>query len=134
MNDDNLNNEDDVFEHSRKTLHYGEGKYAIQKADGLNESEKKLANLAEGSFLSLWSYPNLFIDKGDGKELCDLLVIFGNHVLIFSDKSIDYQDIANENVAWKRWYKKAVRKSADQIYGAERWLREHCGVRKTSKV
>jgi len=125
LNDEDLTNEDDVFEHARKTLGYGEGKYAIQKAEGLNESEKKLANLAEGSFLSLWSYPNLFIDKGDGKELCDLLVIFGDHVLIFSDKSIDYPDNADENIAWKRWYKRAVRKSANQIYGAERWLREH---------
>lgn len=30
--------------------------------------------------------------SGDGKELCDLLVVFENHVIIFSDKDISFKD------------------------------------------
>ena len=70
---------------------------ATYKSKGLTESERYLANLCEKSFLSLWSYPNVFRDqgrkegKGDGKELCDLLVVFDRDVIIFSDKSCAVQ-------------------------------------------
>ena len=53
---------------------------------GMTDAERYLTQLACKAFLSLWSYPNLFTDegrskgKGDGKELCDLLVVFGNSV------------------------------------------------------
>ncbi len=49
-------------------------------------SERYLAKLADKTFLNLWSYPNLFIDKkdggkGNGKELCDLLVVCGDDII-----------------------------------------------------
>jgi hypothetical protein len=51
----------------------------IKRGTGGTPSERILADLGDQTFLDLWSYPNLFIDKkknntGDGKELCDLLV------------------------------------------------------------
>jgi hypothetical protein len=100
---------------------------AIIRNTGTTESEKYLARLGERSFLNLWSYPNAFIDKradgkGDGKELCDLLVVCGDHVLIFSDKTIGWPGGDDEQLAWKRWYKRAIAKSVDQIRGAERWI------------
>jgi hypothetical protein len=55
----------------------------IEKAKGVTESERYLSRLCHHSFLSMWSYPGIFRDqgkiggKGDGKELCDLLVVFG---------------------------------------------------------
>jgi hypothetical protein len=93
-------------------------------------SEAILSELCQRSFLSLWSYPNPYNDKGllkrkEGKELCDLLVIFGNDVIIFSDKSCAYPETGDEQLDWKRWYKRAVEESIDQIAGAERWLKEH---------
>ena len=49
-----------------------------------------MARLAERSFLNLWSYPsphrNQMVGR-DGKEICDLLVVCGDHVLIFSEKT-----------------------------------------------
>ena len=54
--------------------------------EGTTDSERALTRLARKAFLTLWSYPNVFTDegraggKGDGKELCDLLVVFGNDV------------------------------------------------------
>lgn len=93
-------------------------------------SEKYLANLCRGSFLSLWSWPNLYRDQKsiggkDGKEVCDLLVVCDPHVFIFSDKHCMFPDSGNLALDWSRWFKRAVLKSAEQVWGAERWLREH---------
>ncbi|MFN3701795.1 MAG: hypothetical protein ACK4VI_09805 [Alphaproteobacteria bacterium] len=92
----------------------------IIRSAGLTKSEKYLVDLAEKSFLNLWSYPNLYKQKG--KELCDLLVVFGDHVLVFSDKTIAYPTTPDQNINWKRWYRSAIKKSADQVKGAIRWL------------
>ena len=102
----------------------------IQKAEGITPSEKYLNSLCEHSFLSLWSYPGIFRNQknngiGDGKELCDLLVVFDNHILIFSDKSCSFPSSNNIELDWKRWYKQAIKKSADQAWGAERWLKSY---------
>ena len=99
------------------------------KSSGTTPSEKYLAGLCERTFLSLWSYPNVYRDqgrhagKGDGKELCDLLVVFGNDVIIFSDKSCEFPNSGNLATDWCRWFRRSILKSADQVYGAERWLR-----------
>jgi hypothetical protein len=92
------------------------------KSAGLTASERCLAELCERSFLSLWSYPNVY--RQPGKELCDVLVVFREHVIIFSDKSCQFPNTGNVAQDWTRWFKRAVQKSADQVYGAERWLRE----------
>jgi len=87
-------------------------------AGPVTPSEAYLEQLCSRSFLRLWSHANLFRDQkqhakaSHGKELCDLLVVFGDDVLIFSDKQ-------------PRWYKKAILDSEHQIRGAERWIREH---------
>lgn len=93
-------------------------------------SEAYLTRLCRRAFLHLWSYPNLFRDQGkqgcgDGKELCDLLVVFGDDVLIFSDKHCIFRDDRPVEVAWRRWWRDAVLNSARQIAGAERWLLSH---------
>lgn len=96
---------------------------------GVNESERLLAKVCQKSFLSLWSYANLFTDedlrngKGSGKELCDVLVVFGDDVIIFSDKHIAFQMEKDLRVAWPRWYKRAVSGSVSQLYGACNWLK-----------
>lgn len=105
----------------------------LNKSLGINESEKYLYKLCKETFLSFWSFPNLFRDqgrpknnyqekKGTGKEICDLLVIFENHIFIFSDKYCKFPKSGNIEVDWSRWYKKTIKESANQIYGAERWL------------
>ena len=64
---------------------------------------------------------------GQGKEVCDLLVVFDRHVIIFSDKNCEYKTTVEAGIAWSRWVKKAVFRSADQVFGAERWLKESPG-------
>jgi hypothetical protein len=95
----------------------------IKRGIGFTPTEKSLAAFADKSFLNLWTYPNLF--GAAGKELCDLLVVCGDDVLIFSDKSIKWSSGADIKVAWPRWYRKAIGKSVAQINGAARTLRDH---------
>ena len=111
-------------------------------AIGVTASERYLSELARKSFLSLWSYPNLYTaegrknGKGSGEELCDLLVIFRNHVLLFSDKHCEFSTNADINIAWARWYRKAVLKSCRQLLGAESWIKrfpEHIYLDKECK-
>lgn len=99
------------------------------KSEGVTESERYLARLAEKSFLNLWSYPSPYRDQkllgaGDGKELCDLLVVCGQHIIIFSEKAIDWPN-GSPDVAWCRWAKRAIQASAKQAKGAERWITEY---------
>ncbi len=100
----------------------------IERADGITPSEKYLKKLCDRAFLSLWSYSGIYRDqkqgkKGDGKELCDLLVVFEKHIIIFSDKHIEFPDSGDIQLDWSRWYRRAVRDSAKQIFGAERWIK-----------
>lgn len=102
------------------------------KNDCVTESEEYLKSLCDKLFLSLWSYPNVYRDqkdngKGQGKELCDLLVVFGNDVIIFSDKQCAFKRTDNLATDWERWYKKTVLESAKQAWGAERWMRKFPG-------
>lgn len=105
---------------------------SMNETSATTTSEAYLTELCRLAFLHLWSYPNLYRDQGkpasggNGKELCDLLVIFENHILIFSDKHCDYKTThKDQSIAWKRWYKSAILKSAEQAVGAKRWLELH---------
>src|SRR4051794_16132764 len=82
---------------------------------GLTTSERYLSSLCKRTFLSLWAYPNIYRDKGT--ELCDVLVILENHILIFSDKECAFGDSGDLDRDWSRWYRKAIKKSADQLWG-----------------
>lgn len=101
---------------------------ASRAGRGSTLSEQLLSAQTRQTFLSLWSYPNVYTDegrnkaKGDGKELCDQLVIFGNDVVIFSDKHCVFPLQGDVAVAWDRWYRRAIFKSAKQLAGAAAWI------------
>lgn len=110
------------------TDHAGAALPVVVRGQGVTAAERYLQRLCDRSFLSLWSYPTPFRDqkvggKGDGKELCDLLVVFGNDILVFSDKSCAFPDSGDIKLDWSRWFRRAVIKAAEQGWGAERWLR-----------
>ena len=107
---------------------YSEAWINSHATGGSTKSERYLGHLAQRAFLSLWSYSNVYTDEGrkgsgNGKELCDLLVVFGNDVILFSDKHCEFVPHADVNIAWSRWYKRAIEKSAKQLAGAESWLK-----------
>jgi len=87
--------------------------------EGLTISEKFVTKLCKHSFLKLWTHAN---PKGkNGKELCDCLVVFDNHIIIISVKDVEFQETGDE-VGIKRWIRTAIGKSYSQLYGAVRWL------------
>lgn len=100
----------------------------VSRSAGITASEQHLAKIAYRSFLSLWSYSNIYRDatvsggRIIGKEVCDLLVVCGDHVLIFSDKMIEWPSVDKIDVAWGRWYREAIKHSAKQVKGAHRWI------------
>jgi SEC-C motif len=100
----------------------------VERADGVTHAERYLKQLCDKTFLSLWSFPGVYRDqghsgKGDGKEECDLLVVFENDIIIFSDKSCEFPRTDNLERDWCRWFRKAVLQSATQVWGAERWIK-----------
>lgn len=109
----------------------------IKKSPTFTQSEKMLADIGDKVFLSLWSFANVYTDegikfsdegrkKGQGEELCDLLVVFGNHVIIFSDKGeVEYKPNDDVSISWGRWVKRAYLKSAYSTHKAEKWLKEN---------
>jgi SEC-C motif len=100
------------------------------RVDGVTNAERYLKKLCDKTFLSLWSHSGIYRDQGkpttaaDGKELCDLLVVFEQHIIIFSDKDCKFPTTNDLDIAWSRWFRRAVDESAKQIWGAERWIRE----------
>ena len=78
---------------------------------------EKFANeIAYKSFLKYWCYPNPKDENGDKKEICDLLIIFKDTIIIFCVKNCDFKD------DYKRYFRKTIEKDINQINGAERKL------------
>jgi hypothetical protein len=86
----------------------------------LTPSEQLVYDLCKKSFLSLWSYSNP--KQTNGKELCDVLVAFDRHVILFSVKDITLKPHADPQVAAERWIRRAVDDSVSQLQGARRTL------------
>lgn len=103
----------------------------IIKSTGFNDSERALARLCNETFLELWSYPSLWKPEGRktpdgvGTELSDVLLVFGNSIVLFSDKDIKFNKDIDLNIAWKRWKSKSIDSSIKQLFGAMKWLKEH---------
>jgi len=89
-------------------------------SQGYTTTEKLLTRLGKKAFLQLWAYPNTFREKG--KELCDLLVVFENDIIIFSDKNIQYPTKLDKQKNWKRWKNRAINKSIFQLNQAEKHI------------
>ena len=81
------------------------------------EAEEFLLQLAERSFFSFWCYPNPCIVNG--KELCDLLVIYENTAIVWQVKSLKiHQDTGMHKMA-------SIDKNLRQLIGAKRALINH---------
>jgi hypothetical protein len=76
-------------------------------------AEKLIHDLASKTFLTDWCYPNPLLP--DGKELADLLVVFGKTAIIWQIKDLKLDE--------QGFYKKAeVEKNIRQLSGARRQL------------
>ena len=95
----------------------------IQKSRGTTRTEHLLSNLCENTFLKLWSYANPY--REDGKELCDLIAVFDDHVFLFFDREgRQFDRPANDiRLAWTRWHSKVVDKQIRSAHGAARYIK-----------
>ena len=105
----------------------------IEKSAGLTDTERLLSGFCERTFLGLWSYPNPF--KDDGKELCDLIVVFEDHVILFFDRESRKFDNQTKDleVTWNRWKKEAIDKQVRTAKGAKRYIEKGGSVYLDSK-
>lgn len=81
-----------------------------------NAGEKFVNEIAYNSFMKYWCYPSPKDEKGDKKEICDLLIMFGEYTIIISVKNYEFK----ENYA--RYFRRTIDKAVKQVYGAERKL------------
>ena len=90
---------------------------------GVTRTERLLATLCQDTFLRLWSYVNPFNESG--KELCDLIAVFGDHVFIFFDRESRKFDKESGDIitTWQRWKKETIDKQIKTALGAERYLK-----------
>lgn len=86
----------------------------------MTDSEKYVSKLCEKSFFQFWSFPNP-IGKNN-KELCDILIVCGDIIIIISVKDIKMSNHSDDVIKYERWVKKAIDDSAKQIYGAEKFI------------
>lgn len=94
----------------------------ITKSVGQTPTEQYLARLCDKTFLRLWAYPNPY--KAEGKELCDLLVVFEDRVFLFFDRASNkFMDPAKDvGLQWKRWKQEAIDKQIATAIGARNHL------------
>jgi hypothetical protein len=90
-------------------------------------SEAYLNELADRTFLKPWSIANPF--HRAGKEIADLLVPFGQDIILFSDKACRFNSEQEPARAWARWRRAAIDESLKQLGGAVRRLeRPDCAI------
>jgi len=95
----------------------------INKASGFTETEKNLSEICEKTFLNIWSYANPFNEQG--KEFCDVIALFENHMFIFFDrnKKLDFVSDDDFHIKWNRWTKNVIDAQINTCYGAERYIK-----------
>jgi hypothetical protein len=89
-------------------------------------SENFLKSLADRTFLRLWAMPNTFY--APGKELTDLIVPFGDDIIIISDKASRFAFEKELEVAWRRWYSTTVLEGIRQLKTAMQRIKRSPGA------
>jgi len=84
-------------------------------------SEKFAIKITERSFLRLWSF--LSPRRSDKKEVCDVLVVTENYILIISVKEKALSNKLSPEVAEERWTREAIKQSISQVFGAEKYIK-----------
>ncbi|MDQ0346754.1 hypothetical protein [Ancylobacter vacuolatus] len=76
-----------------------------------SRSEAYLLQLTERTFLKPWVLSGATYKAG--KEICDLVIPFGDDVIIFSDKACEFDIADGPSLAWSRWSREAINSSLD---------------------
>ena len=79
-------------------------------------AEDAVNKLAFDTYLKYWCYPNPKDELGDKKEICDLLIIFKDVLLLIAVKNYSFDG------NYEKYFKSTLDKAKAQIQGAERKL------------
>ncbi len=91
---------------------------------GVTRTEELLASLCARSFLRLWSYANPH--KDDGREFCDVIAVFDDHIFIFFDREKQIGNFSPDEdptIRWERWKRAVIDRQISTANGAEKYLR-----------
>lgn len=80
------------------------------------EGEDFVNELAYSSFFKYWCYPSPKNENGNKKEICDLLILFNEVLIIFSVKNYEFKQ------NHFRYFNNTINKATNQIAGALRIL------------
>lgn len=78
--------------------------------------EEFVNKLSYSSYLKFWCYPGPKDEKGDKKEIADLLILFKEVAIIISVKNYEFKG------QYERYFRRTIEKAVSQVYGAERKL------------
>lgn len=91
----------------------------------VTKSEKNITDITRNSFLNYWTIPNPF--KKQNEELCDVLIVFQNNIILISDKERDSKEksfskeIEDIKKKWRN-FGKPLRHSKNQLFEAKEWI------------
>lgn len=94
-----------------------------ESTDKGKEGEDFVQFLAEKSYLKYWCFPNPMDLEGDGKEICDFLILFYDTAIIISVKNY------NVNGNYDRFVNKVIGKSTKQLFGAQRKFKQRSKIK-----
>jgi len=80
--------------------------------------ENIVQEIANGSYLKYWCFPNPEDEAGDKKELCDLIILFDDTLILVEVKNYEFDS------DYEKYKKKVVQKASNQLFGAQRKLLE----------
>lgn len=78
--------------------------------------EEAVLSIASSTYLKYWCYPDPKDELGNGKQICDLLILFRNVAIIIEIKNYEFKG------NYERYFNNTLKKAISQINGAERKL------------
>lgn len=78
--------------------------------------EQLVYNIIEKAIPDIFCYPNPRDLYGDKKEICDLVILIDEILILISVKNYEFKGIYN------RYFNNTIAKAINQLYGAERKL------------
>lgn len=108
-------------------LYQNESGYYFSNKKEITSGEQNLNMLLQNIFGDLFVFSNPFLKKGE--ELCDILIIYRNHIIIFSDKESQNKTAKDLYKAWGSFYKKNIEKSDKQLIEANKAIKNEISKR-----
>lgn len=90
----------------------------------VNDAEKNISDIFRKSLLNYWIIPNPY--KSNKEELCDIMIVFKEYIIIISDKSCGYSKQESKS-SHKKWanFCDGLSKSKKQLESAMEYIKNN---------